>query len=64
MKTTTLTQRHDEICINGNIRISVGRVEHGRVRLAIEAPKDVAVHREEVYTAICQRNANNDQISR
>lgn len=64
MKTYTITQRRDEICINGNIRISVGRVEHGRVRLAIDAPKDVAVHRAEVYTAICQRNANNDQISR
>jgi len=48
MKVTTLTPRHDEICVNGHIRISVSRVERGRVRIAIDAPKDVKVHRKEV----------------
>ena len=48
MKVATLTPRHDEICVNGNIRISVSRVERGRVRIAIDAPRDVRVDRAEV----------------
>lgn len=54
MKTTTLTPRHDEICIAGNIRISVSRVERGRVRIAIDAPKNVQVHREEVCRRVME----------
>jgi len=48
MKTYTLTTRRDELCIGGNIRISVGQAEGRRARIAIDAPRWVQVDRAEV----------------
>ena len=48
-----LSRREDEsIVINGNIKIVVTEIQRGRVRLGIEAPQDVPVHREEVYSGL------------
>lgn len=48
-----LTRKKDEVIIlNDNIRVVVVEVRGDRVRLGIEAPRDVTVHREEVYKAI------------
>ena len=45
-----LSRREDEsIVINGNIKIVVTAIQGGKVRLGIEAPQDVPVHRQEVY---------------
>jgi len=33
---------------NGKIRITVVEIRNNRVRLAIEAPRDVTIHREEL----------------
>ena len=45
----TLTREPDEvIVINGNIRIRVAEVRGKQVRLAIEAPKDIPIVREEL----------------
>lgn len=38
----------ERIYIGGDVWIEVARVERGQVRLAISAPDDVAVDREEV----------------
>jgi carbon storage regulator len=38
----------ESIVINGNIKIVVTAIQRGRVRLGIEAPQDVPVHRQEV----------------
>ncbi|HEY1378548.1 MAG TPA: carbon storage regulator [Gemmataceae bacterium] len=38
----------EAIVIDGGIRISVAEVQGGRVRLAIEAPRETRVDREEV----------------
>ena len=44
-----LSRREDEsIVINGNIKVVVASIQGGRVRLGIEAPQDVPVHRQEV----------------
>lgn len=44
-----LSRKKDEsIIINGNITIVVTAIQGGRVRLGIEAPRDVPVHRLEV----------------
>ena len=44
-----LTRKRDQVLLLGDsIRITVIRVEDGRVRLGIEAPRDVPVVREEV----------------
>lgn len=53
-----LTRKRDErIIIGDNIVITVVALGGDKVRLGIEAPKDVSVHREEVYEAIQRENA-------
>jgi carbon storage regulator len=42
----------ESIVIDDSIRITVVAVEQGQVRIAIDAPRDIAVHRSEVYDAI------------
>ena len=51
----TLTRRSGEKIVigsNGEIVITVAEIRGDKVRLGIDAPKDVPVHREEVYHAI------------
>jgi len=45
-------QRDESIIIGDNIVITVVDIRGDKVRLGIEAPKDVPVHRQEVYEAI------------
>ena len=48
-----LSRKKDEkIIIGDNITLMVIEIRGDKVRLGIEAPKDVSVHREEVYEAI------------
>ena len=44
----------EDIIINGNIIIKVVTIQGDKVRLGIEAPRDVTVHRSEVQAAIEQ----------
>lgn len=45
-----LSRKKDEvIVIDGNIRIVVADIRGDKVRIGIEAPKTVSVHRQEVY---------------
>lgn len=45
-------KKNESIVINDNIVITVVEVRGDKVRLGIEAPKEVPVHRREVYDAI------------
>lgn len=45
-------QRNESIVINGNIVVSVVDIRGDKVRIGVEAPKDIPVHRREVYDAI------------
>ena len=45
-------KKNESIIINDNISITVIEIRGDKVRLGIEAPKDVSVHRREVYEAI------------
>lgn len=45
---------NQEICIGDNIRVMVIEIRGDKVRLGVAAPRDVPVHRHEVYDAIKQ----------
>lgn len=48
-----LSRERDETIVIGNdIRITVVDIRGGKVRLGIEAPRDVPVHRKEVADSI------------
>lgn len=45
-------KKNESIVINNDIVITIVEIRGDKVRLGIVAPKDVPVHREEVYEAI------------
>ena len=45
-------KKNESIIINDDITITVVEIRGDKVRLGIEAPKTVTVHRQEVYDAI------------
>ena len=45
-------KKNESIIINNDIVVTVVEIRGDKVRLGIVAPKDVPVHREEVYEAI------------
>lgn len=45
-------KKNETIVINDNIVVTVVEIQGDRVRLGFEAPKEVTVHRSEVYEAI------------
>ncbi|MDQ7779258.1 MAG: carbon storage regulator CsrA [Planctomycetota bacterium] len=49
-------QKNETIVIGDNIEITVVGVRGDKVRLGIQAPSTVSVHRKEVYLAIKQAN--------
>ena len=51
---------NESIVIDGNITVSVLRVDHDNVRLGIEAPLEIPVLRKEIYEAI---KANNEMAA-
>jgi carbon storage regulator len=51
------TRKRDEaIVIGDGIEVRVVRIGRDTVRIGISAPAHVAVHRREVYDAICRAN--------
>ena len=42
----------ESILINDNVVVTVLSIQGDRVRLGIEAPREIPVHRQEVYEAI------------
>ncbi|HTD65007.1 MAG TPA: carbon storage regulator CsrA [Candidatus Limnocylindria bacterium] len=47
---------NESIIIDGRIIVKIVRVEGDIVKIGIEAPKEVPVHRQEVYTEIQKSN--------
>jgi carbon storage regulator len=49
-------QRDESIIIGDNIVVTVVDIQRDKVRLGIEAPKNIPVHRQEVYETIQREN--------
>lgn len=49
-------QRDESIIIGDDIKITIVDIRGDKVRLGIEAPKEISVHRQEVYEAIRREN--------
>jgi carbon storage regulator len=58
-----LSRKRDErIMIGDQISLLVVDIKGDKVRLGIEAPSDVAVHRKEVYEAIQRERALENEV--
>jgi len=56
-----LTRRNGEVLkIGDDIDVTVLGVKGNQVRVGINAPRDVAVHREEIYQKIKQEQTGNE----
>lgn len=54
-----LTRKLDEgIIIDGNITLRILAIEDGKVKLGIDAPKEIEIHRQEIYEQIKMENMN------
>ena len=59
-----LTRRVGEtLMIGDNVTVTVLRVKGNQVRLGVSAPKDVSVHREEIFQRIQQEEAGDTKDS-
>ena len=64
MNMLILTRRIGEtLMIGDEVTVTVLGVKGNQVRLGVNAPKDVAVHREEIYDKIHQQNGTQDNDS-
>jgi len=50
-------KKNESIVINNDITVTVVEIRGDKVRLGIVAPKEVPVHRQEVYDAIHSKGA-------
>ena len=53
-------KKNESIIINDNIVVVVVDIRGDKVRLGFDAPKDVPIHRQEVYDAIKRAEAAKD----
>ncbi|MDD4270700.1 MAG: carbon storage regulator CsrA [Pirellulales bacterium] len=52
---------NESIVINDNVIVTVVEIRGDKIRLGIEAPRDVTVHRREVYDAIKRAEADRQE---
>jgi carbon storage regulator len=55
-------QRDESIIIGDNVVVTIVDVRGDKVRLGIDAPREVSVHRREIYEAIQRENRQAAQI--
>ena len=56
-------KKNESIVINNEITVVVVEIRGDKVRLGIEAPKEVPVHRREVFEAIRRGKQEDDETS-
>jgi carbon storage regulator len=57
-------KKNESIVINNDITIVVVEIRGDKVRLGVEAPKEVPVHRREVYDAIKRSEQSSDDSAK
>ncbi len=57
-------KKNESIVINNDIKIVVVEIRGDKVRLGVEAPREVPVHRREVYDAIQRSLESGDATGR
>jgi carbon storage regulator len=55
-------QRDQSIMIGDNIVVTIVDIRGDKVRLGIQAPSEIPVHREEVYEAIKREGRRGDKV--
>jgi len=56
-----LTRKKDEsIILDNKIEIKIVALDEGKVKIGIEAPRDVEIHRKEVYDKIQEENKSSN----
>ena len=53
----------ESVAIGDDIQVSVVEIKGTQVKLGIRAPRDVTVHREEIYLKIQEENRRAAQVS-
>ncbi len=56
-------QRDQSIVIGDKVVVTIVDIRGDKVRLGIEAPEEIPVHRQEVYDAIQRENQRASQLS-
>ncbi len=56
-------KKNESIVINNDITVVIVEIRGDKVRLGVEAPKEVPVHRREVYDAIKRNAAESSQAA-
>ena len=49
-------KKNESIIIDGNIEVKIIELEDGRVRIGIEAPKEIEILRKELYDQMQEEN--------
>ena len=56
-------KKNESIVINNDITVVVVEIRGDKVRLGIEAPREISVHRREVYDAIKRKETEVQQLT-
>jgi carbon storage regulator len=56
-------KKGEKICINDDITLTVVEIRGDKVRLGIDAPDEVPVHRKEIYDAIQREKAASEELA-
>ena len=59
-----MRRRGERVMIDDNITFTVLEIEGNRVRVGIDAPKDVPVHRKEIYETLKREQQGLPPIAR
>lgn len=46
----------ERVRIGSDVMLVVLEIDHGQVRVGVEAPRSISVHREEIYKALAEAN--------